>query len=494
MSKAGASRARVVWVVGSVALGTLLARGCGSENDTASSPTVPDAQQPGDAGQDVGHDIASDVPHEAGTEADVVEVGQPSCPPRPMPPEVPEGWEEFPVMDCKYRLYVPPSKDLLPSPLVWEACTHDSGPGGGQYDCRQLKVDWPTDLQAPYAIGGNAPAYVDENGNVIIQLAKVYQRQAEQGLERALMSMVVEADGPVRQAFWTGYQIGQIPALWFTQRGVAPGKSSWYVTEWAGGTPVRHVSVGGDDTNLRPPVLLDLSHDDPNTASVIAGRDYYVETGYDFRVRSWDGTDKGLAVQGAGAYSPPTWVGSTLLFAFESFPKYRVRRWTEQDGSKELVGFGSDTSKGAGFPGSDGKDLVWIQGEGLGPADSVFPTRSIMTSVFSTDPAEIKARRLRSWTPAFVGTPVVAPVVGCGLAALGAFLPATEPDPGGVLLVRLSDGVSWMIRQPPQPGPFWSWPIAITCEEVFAMFRGPNGVDTIRRVRLDSLGPGEPPD
>jgi len=469
----------------------VLARGCGSDTDAA-APTDGDGGVANDVGQDADrYDAPEDRP-EASVEADAVDTGQPKCPQRPKPPDVPEGWEEYPVMDCKYRLYVPPSEDLLPPPLTWETCTQDLGPG--DYDCRQLKVDWPTDLEAPYAIGGNAPAYVAPDGKVVIQLAKMYEREGATGRERALMSIVVDADGPVRQAFWTDYQTGQIPSLWFTQRGVAPGKSSWVVMEWSGGSLVRSVSIGGDDKVLAPPVLLDVLASDPDPATVVAGSEYYVETGYDFRVRSWDGTDKGFAAKGAGAYSPPTWVGPTLLFAFESSPTYRIWRWTEQDGSKELVGFGADTTKGAGFPGSDGKDLVWIQGENLGPNDTDFPTRSVMTSPFSTDPAQIQPRRLRSWGPTYVGTPVVAPVVGCGLAALGSFFPATEPDPGGVLIVRLSDGVSWLIRPPPQPGPFWSWPIAITCEEVFTMFRGSNGLDTIRRVRLDSLGPGDPPD
>lgn len=493
MRAAVTGRARIAWLAVVVATGTLLARGCGSEDETSGSPT-PDGGATHDAAEDhdAGRDTTTEAPHDATEEPDVADSD--ACPTKPFPPDVPEGWEEYPIMDCKYRLYVPPSEAMLPGPLVWEPCTQDLGPGEDELECRQIKVDWPTELQAPYAIGGNAPAYVAADGKVVIQLRRVYLRDGDNGPETAYMALLAEADGPVRQAFWQDYYPYNEAPYVITQRGVAPGKSSWYITQWSGGTVVRHVAVGGDDTELRPPVLLDLPDDDPSAASVIAGRDYYVETGYSFRVRSWDGTDKGLAAQGAGGYSPPTWVGSTLLFAYESFPTYRVQRWTEQDGTKDLVAFPYDGTRGAGFPGSDGNDLVWIQGEGLGPTDNEYPIRSIMTSPFSTDPAEIQPRRLRSWVPTYVGTPVTAPVVGCGLAALGAFLPTTEPDPGGVLIVRLSDGHSWLIRPPPQPGPFWSWPIAITCDEVFTMFRGPNGVDTIRRVRLDSLGEGEPPD
>ena len=484
------ARSHAVWLSAiGVLTATLLARGCGSDSDAGAPIDGVDGGTASDAEQDADQYAVPQDRHEASIEADAADTGQPECPKQPMSPDVPEGWEEYPVMDCKYRLYVPSTQDLLPPPLTWEPCTQDLGPDS--LDCRQIKVDWPTELDAPYAIGGEAPAYVAPDGKVVIQLRKVHQREGATDRETAYMAMVVEADGQVRQAFWQDYHAGKFAPFLIGQRRIALGKSSWYITEWSGASIIRNVSIGGDDTLLKPPALLDVLADDPDPATVVAGTDYYVETGYNFHVRSWDGTDKGFAAKGAGAYSPPTWVGPTLLFAFESFPSYRIWRWTEQDGSKELVGFGADTSKGAGFPGSDGTDLVWIQGEDLGPNDTVFPSRSIMTSPFSTDPAKIQPRRLRAWEPDYVGTPVVAPVVGCGLAGFSYVFGSNDPSPEGVLVVRLADGVSWLLRRPSQLG--WTVPIAITCDEVFSMSRGANGLDTIRRVRLDSLGPGDPP-
>jgi hypothetical protein len=396
-------------------------------------------------------------------------------------------------MDCMYRLYVPPNRELLPPPLIWEPCTQDLGPDS--YECRQIKVDWPTVYPAPYAIGGEAPAYVDADGKVVMQLRKVYSRDTDQGRESAYLAMVVEADGPVRQALWQDYYPMQSRPVGLLQSAIAPGKSSWMVLQVSGGTIFRDVSMGGDDTLLRPPVLLDVLESSPEAATVVAGSDYYVETGYSWRVRGWDGTDKGFAAHGAGAYSPPTWVGPVLLFAYEVFPTYRVLRWTEQDGTRELVGFGSDLTKGAGNPGSDGKDLVWVQGEGLGPDDTEFPVKSIMTSPFSTDPSKIQPRRLRKWeVGGSIGTGSMAPAVGCGRAAFGYFFGSSEADKGGLLVVRLADGVSWLIHHTPQPGPAWSWPIAVTCTEVFSMFIGRGGLLTVRRIRLDSLGPGMAPD
>ncbi len=483
---------QVAWLAaaGGVVAATLLARGCGADSRGAVPPVgQPDGADASDAAFEAGLDSTSPDSNEANSQLDAD--AQPTCTPQPIPPDVPQGWVEYPVMDCKYRLYVPPSRDLLPPPLAWEPCTQDLGPDS--YTCRQIKVDWPTDINPPYAIGGNAPAYVDTHGNVVMQLRKLYRRDTDQGREMAYMAVVVEADGPVRQAFWEDYYSPEGAPVVIAQRGVARGKSSWDISEWSGGTSIRDVSVGGDDTLLSPPVLLDVLDSSPDVATVVAGSDYYVETGYNFRVRAWDGADMGLAAQGAGAYSPPTWVGPTLLFARESFPTYRVRRWTAQDGARELVGFGSDMTKGAGDPGSDGKDLVWIQGEGLGPNDADFPVKSIMTSPFSTDPSKIQPRRLRRWEPQSIGTPVVAPVVGCGLAAFPYLYGAANPRDEGLLVVRLSDGMWWILPNPVGIGGGWASPIALTCDEVFSMYQGQGGM-TVLRVRLDSLGPGTAPD
>ena len=151
---------------------------------------------------------------------------------------------------------------------------------------------------------------------------------------------------------------------------------------------LRSASLGGDDTLNRPSVLTDYLADDINGGLADAGTQFYFKTGHRFQVFRWDGTDMGFPSIGGGAYSPSSWAGSTLLFALESFPYYRVLRWTEQDGVRALVGFGNDYTKGAGQPGSDGVDLVWTQGENMGYDDYSFPDRRIMTSKFSTEPAK----------------------------------------------------------------------------------------------------------
>jgi len=177
-------------------------------------------------------------------------------------------------------------------------------------------------------------------------------------------------------------------------------------------------------------------------------------------------------------------------------PTYALLRWTEQDGTKTLVGFPGDKTKGATNSATDGKDLVWVQGEDREPDDKHFPTRWIMTSKYSTDPSQIEPRRVIPWAQ----KPIVSsypPQTGCGFAAFQYLPEALEEQ--GLLIVRLSDGVSWhlpnVLKTYPDGTPFssgWGPPIAVTCDEVFAVHRGTTRYN-IWRVRLDSLGPGAPP-
>ena len=228
---------------------------------------------------------------------------------------------------------------------------------------------------------------------------------------------------------------------------------------------------------------------------VWVGSHYYAEAAFGQGwVRKWDGTSMGVAIPDTWAYSTPQWIGRDLLFSLDAIPSYRVKIWTEQDGTQTLVGHSGDDSTGWANPGSDGKDLVWIQGEGRKPDDPVFPIRWIMTSKFSTNPAEIKPRRLIPWASDYIGTGSGSSLVGCGYGVFKYVLGETiSADKTGLIIVRLSDGVSWTLESPSLvPPDRWQQAIAITCNELFATYTGAR-MYTIRRVRLDSLGPGTPP-
>jgi len=352
-------------------------------------------------------------------------------------------------------------------------------------------MDWPSDYPAPYSLGGAQPAYVDSDGKVVMQVRKVYSRSASVRLS-GVMGILVEADGPVRQAFWQDY-VPRNTGLSLLSRSVAPGKSSWALAQMKDGYVYRVAPFAGDDTLLRPPILADKLESDGDAFSVVAGSQFYLATGRRWGVHRWDGTEMGVLPAGGGVWASPVWVGPDLLVPYASSPNYAIFRWTEQDGIQLLIGFGEDYSRGAGSPGSDGKDLVWVEGEGRDDDSVRFPDLWIMTSKYSSDPAEIKPRRLNRWLPSYIAGGN--PVVGCGYAAFRYAIGTTNTTAAGLHIIRLSDGWSWTLPSPSPPAPppdGWNVPTAITCDEVFARYKG-GSLETIRRVRLDSLGPGSPP-
>jgi len=119
-------------------------------------------------------------------------------------------------------------------------------------------------------------------------------------------------------------------------------------------------------------------------------------------------------------------------------------------------------------------------------ATTPYATLTVMTAPYTADSSTMTARRLRpDIETALVGTNSNW-VVGCGLAA--------HSFDGDLLVVRLSDGASWTLTM--SLDPIWAWikAVGITCTEVFvSIARGPAVTGNLTRVRLDSLGPPQPP-
>jgi len=357
-------------------------------------------------------------------------------------------------------------------------------------------MDWPSTQPEPYSLIGSQYASVDSHGKVVLMLRKIYELPGSD-VPTGLMGVVAEADGHVNQAFWRdyapadSYKSGQIT---FVSTSIAKSKSGWYLLEWAKGEQYRLAPFWGDDEVLTPTIINNRLVADSASGIAWIGEDLYAEAtlGQGW-VRKYDGTDMGVAVPDTWAYSTPQWIGRNLLFALEANPSYRVKIWTEQNGTQTLVGHSGDDSMGWANPGSDGKDLVWIQGEGRKPDDEYFPTRWIMTSKFSTNPADIKPRRMIPWPTRSISTQITPPSVGCGYGAFRYDIGWPSATETGIIIVRLSDGVSWVLTSPSLvPPDTWILPLAITCDELFATYTGAR-MYTIRRVRLDSLGPGTPP-
>jgi hypothetical protein len=191
-----------------------------------------------------------------------------------------------------------------------------------------------------------------------------------------------------------------------------------------------------------------------------------------------------------GQIGDPTFIGDTMFFALENTTYHRIKVFSPTDGIRDLVSYGNDPQRGASDIGTDGKDMVWTEASGRPSPSGPWTTIDIMTAPFTTDPGAIVKRRLRSETRQFGGNEFV---VGCGYAAHEASLSTFEP---GMRIVRLADGRSWRFGKiVAETGPNWQigYPLAITCDEVFVLFQ--HGYQfNVARIRLDSLGPGDPPD
>ena len=172
------------------------------------------------------------------------------------------------------------------------------------------------------------------------------------------------------------------------------------------------------------------------------------------------------------------WMFRDSVFWFGNAGSYmNVGRWDQDAGSVNFIDYGPTHQAGA--LGTDGIDMVWV--EGLGVPDGSVATADYWTSPYVTDKAQLKPRRLRSVFIDTLGGERVA--VGCGRGvAYGV---------EGEEIVRLSDGRGWTL--PAAKNWSWQYPLAITCDEVFMrVVAGPD--TTIARVRFDQLGPGTPPD
>ena len=114
-----------------------------------------------------------------------------------------------------------------------------------------------------------------------------------------------------------------------------------------------------------------------------------------------------------------------------------------------------------------------------------YARRSVMTSPLTTNPEKLKPRRLRSHPFHTIGNERYK--VGCGYAGHRML----DQTGVGTMVIRLSDGVAWIVPHTPEFKLLN--PMGVTCDEVF--FRVEiAGRSTIARVRIDSLGPGLPPD
>ncbi len=393
------------------------------------------------------------------------------------PSAVPSGWTQWSGYDPCCGFFVPATSAALPPPIAWTSCDSSVQPPGLR--CRQMVANWGPPGSDPQPFGVGTASSVAADGTVMLAA----ERHVDVGGQTASFELVAEADGPVRQAMiWT------LPTkCWAQIRSIQDGKVIYGVYENGGETGGG--AFGGAVDSLYPTSFIKfadkLTHD--YSAGTLGVVDDATMTLYAWQstltasaVLRWSG-DQGLLDNHVFQAGPSVfWSASTLAIQKEDI-------WTPDGGSADLIGFGSDTSQGAVDLGTDGHDLVFLYGSGRTDPSGAFPQVAIMTAPFSTDPGQIHPRRLRSESATGFG--VLPFKVGCGYAA--------RALSNGIRVVRLSDGVSWVL--PGGQGVAWQWtePVAVTCNELFAtvgIARDGSSISGYARIELNSLGPGLPPD
>ncbi len=386
-----------------------------------------------------------------------------------------DGWVGIPFdpdVDCGF--YAAPSPDKMPPPIEWETC--DSGLNPLGWTCRQITTNWaPPDSAGDTKVIGLAGAV--ENGKATL----VFRRFSGS----SIFQVVADVDGAVRQAVVSPRQ-----GCYLNSASIIGNKVIYSTSRQQASTIYRWGAIGGDVDKV--PLVLE-SYGDGVSRGYAAGPNAYF-TFPAFALRTWSSPSTLV-----GNVSPPSpgdavyyaFAGDAMFFNFGTLAYQRISLYTPDAGTRDFISYGNDVSKGAADFGTDGKDMAWTEAFGRSSTQEPWAKIDIMTAPFTTDPSAIAKRRLRSETYAIGSGPFV---VGCGYAAHHY---ASTTEGSGTRLVRLSDGRSWRFSDgaPIDAGPRWHFndPLAITCDELFVQFH--HGVQfNVARIRLDSLGPGDPPD
>ncbi len=314
--------------------------------------------------------------------------------------------------------------------------------------------------------------------------------------------LVADVDGPIANAFLQLNPANQ--GCEVLEHSLSGGKYAFGILGDSSSGPIADIEgvIAGDIGS--PPSLVVKQESDPSLHTHwIAGSDWLLALHGDIKARAWDAETWQTVYDPSQdpEHMPKSNVralGPNIFWEVGVAGYNGVMVWSPASGSQPLIRWYGDYTQGAGNFNTDGISMVWTQGSGKQPDGTLeYPIRSIMTAPFTTDAGELKttAKRLRSDPGQLVPYPFG---VGCGYAARQVFTPSTTSASVGsndLLVVRLSDGVSWIVSAPPvEQGMGFGFVLGLTCDEVFATANFADEPNTILRIRLDSLGPGIAPD
>ncbi len=377
--------------------------------------------------------------------------------------------------------WLPPDHASMPAPIEWEPC-----PAYAPHECRQMRTPWSDGDGSPLApdVGFN----VDADGVVRMMVG----RNARNG-----------SGDPNSYNEWL---LGEIDGeLEFAIRWESPSSCGAVMRDL--NMDVFAVSLHGPNDDHVDALLLGYVGSlepvmpyrdvEPGSSGWFVGPEWVIQLDYGSKLTAYT-HDFSSSFAFYGAHMNPDFTeftGQPLIFGrealFQTANYVTASIWAYDDelGTHPLISYPGDTTQGAANIGSDGVDMVWTHGEGKGANDfGLYPTVSIMTAPYTTDPALLQPRRLRSDMNPGIGTKSLQFAVGCGYAG------RVLADSPGAEIVRLSDGAAWVLEGSSD----WRWGevLGITCEDIFIQA---NDVPAkkpanILRVPLASLGEPLAPD
>jgi len=475
-----------------LAAGVLAVRGCAAEPQ-ASPGTAGEqdaAAAEADARLDGSRDGDARGDVDARTDADAAaDVAPPDARKDALPDAVPAGWQEYTGWSADCPLYVPGPGAQMPPPIEWEPCP--APPVPPELGCRRMKITWDG------TIGFYPNFSLDpQTGAALLQ----FTRTGPDYNNSVFYRLVAEADGPVRTALL------QTNASWdcqFFEQSLADGRFAVSaVTRLQGsgadaGKEEEGVVAGGIDDRT-PTTVLKLPADPTAHSDWRISSDWIVQTKYFPKAWTWDLSstttiyDPAQDPDGLPAYLPIIHHKDVFVIVGD-FGLCGVMSWNPTVGLRPLLRWYGDPTRGAGNFGTDGVDMVWTYTTGAHACHTdMEDSREVWTAPYTVDPAQVQstARRLRSDVRGLTGHSYA---VGFGYAARGSDF--GSPRTNSFFIVRLSDGVSWILNGDPDADTL-SWGpnvLGFTHDEVF-LTGSMQGEIGIFRIRLDTLGPGTPPD
>ncbi|MBK6696851.1 MAG: hypothetical protein IPG50_32375 [Myxococcales bacterium] len=393
-------------------------------------------------------------------------------------------WVHLPGAPEDCEIDVPRTPAAWPEPIEWEPC------GNALAGCRKMKTAWPVSTVpglghiVPLAEGGRSSA-----GTPLLMFARgsgryIFRLVADPDT-RVLAALRQDANPPAARCVPYPYNTASDRYSYTLVENLSDGKARGYAAI------VGELADGGG-----PRIALRVLTSDPAGPADLAGSAGLIRLYGKLTLHDWlapDTTPTFLGPTDEGAPGLVFPVGDAIFWSSSSLWAMKHKVWTRAGGSRDFLTFGADTTKGAANLGTDGKDMVWLEGSGrLGTSSPLFPVVTAKTAPFVTDPGQIVARSLRSDISPY-GVAGSTFKVGCGYAAWapGAYPLGDGGTATGIQVLRVADGYDAALLN---LGGSWTWtqPLLVTCDELFAL-GNENGLANIVRIPLTSLGPWRAP-